>query len=186
MTKKIENKYSIWIKLISIIIPIVVAILFTIKIDYTLPVFLPPIYSTINALTFVLLIISYIAIRKRKIKIHENLMKICIGLSLLFLVMYIAYHITSNSTIYGDINKDGIRDSLEKAEIGNLLYFYAFILISHIILSIALIPMVLTSYVRAIQKQFDPHKKIGKITLPIWLYVTITGVIVYVMISPYY
>ena len=75
---------------------------------------------------------------------------------------------------------------MEKAEIGNLLYFYAFILISHIILSIALIPMVLTSYVRAIQKQFDPHKKIGKITLPIWLYVTITGVIVYVMISPYY
>ena len=113
-------------------------------------------------------------------------MKVCIGLSLLFLVMYIAYHITSNSTIYGDINKDGIRDSVEKAEIGNLLYFYAFILISHIILSIALIPMVLTSYVRAIQKQFDPHKKIGKITLPIWLYVTITGVIVYIMISPYY
>ena len=113
-------------------------------------------------------------------------MKICIGLSLLFLVMYIAYHITSNSTIYGDINKDGIRDSFEKAEIGSLLYFYAFILISHIILSIALIPMVLTSYVRAIQKQFDPHKKIGKITFPIWLYVTITGVIVYIMISPYY
>ena len=79
-----------------------------------------------------------------------------------------------------------VRDNLEKAEIGNKLYLYAFILISHILLSIALIPMVLTSYVRAIQKRFDPHKKIGKITLPIWLYVTITGVVVYIMISPYY
>ena len=99
MTKKIENKYSIWIKLISIIIPLVVAILFTIKIEYTLPVFLPPIYSTINALTFVLLIISYIAIRKRKIKIHENLMKICIGLSLLFFsdVHVLSHHIKLNN-----------------------------------------------------------------------------------------
>ena len=103
-------------------------------------------------------------------------MKIC-RLSLVFLIMYIAYHITSTSTIF-EINKDGIRDAREKAEIGRELYVYAFILISHIILSIALIP-VLTSYVRAIQKQFDPHKRIGKITLPIWLYVTITGVIVY-------
>ena len=100
--------------------------------------------------------------------------------------MYIAYHITSSSTVYGDINKDGIRDASEKAAIGNNLYIYAFILISHILLSIALIPMVLTSYVRAIQERFDKHKKIGKITFPVWLYVTITGVVVYILISPYY
>ena len=181
-----NKKYSSWIKIISIIIPLVVAVLFTVKIEYELPIFLPPIYSSINGLTAILLIIAYVAIKNRNIKLHENLMKICIGLSLVFLIMYIAYHITSSSTIFGDINKDGIRDASEKAEIGRELYVYAFILISHIILSIALIPMVLTSYVRAIQKKFDPHKKIGKITLPIWLYVTITGVIVYIMISPYY
>ena len=181
-----NKKYSSWIKIISIIIPLVVAGLFTVKIEYELPIFLPPIYSSINGLTAILLIIAFVAIKNKNIKLHENLMKICIGLSLIFLIMYIAYHITSTSTIFGDLNKDGVRDASEKAEIGRGLYIYAFILISHIILSIALIPMVLTSYVRAIQKQFDPHKKIGKITLPIWLYVTITGVIVYIMISPYY
>ena len=181
-----NKKYSSWIKIISIIIPLVVAGLFTVKIEYELPIFLPPIYSSINGLTAILLIIAFVAIKNKNIKLHKNLMKICIGLSLVFLIMYIAYHITSTSTIFGDVNKDGIRDAREKAEIGRELYVYAFILISHIILSIALIPMVLTSYVRAIQKQFDPHKRIGKITLPIWLYVTITGVIVYIMISPYY
>tara|TARA_Y100001968_G_C19333868_1_gene705754 strand:- start:164 stop:727 length:564 start_codon:yes stop_codon:yes gene_type:complete len=187
MTKKISKKnYSIWIKIISIVIPIVVAVLFTVKIEYSLPVFLPPIYSSINALTAILLIIALIAIKKGKIKLHENLMKTCIAFSLVFLVMYIAYHITSTSTIFGDINKDGIRDLEEKIKIGNTLYVYVFILISHILLSIVLIPMVLTSYVRAIQKRFDPHKKIAKITFPVWLYVTITGVIVYIMIAPYY
>lgn len=185
MTNNID-KYSIWIKIISIVIPLVVAALFTVKIEYDLPVFLPPIYSSINGLTAILLIVAFIAIKNKKIKLHENLMKVCIGLSLAFLVMYIAYHITSSSTVYGDINKDGIRDASEKAAIGNNLYIYAFILISHILLSIALIPMVLTSYVRAIQERFDKHKKIGKITFPIWLYVTITGVVVYILISPYY
>ena len=105
-----NNKYSIWIKIISVAIPVVVAILFTVKIDYDLPLFLPPIYSSINALTAILLIIALIAIKNKKIKLHENLMKICIGLSLLFLLMYIAYHMTSDSTIFGDIDKNGVRD----------------------------------------------------------------------------
>ena len=113
-------------------------------------------------------------------------MKICIGLSLLFLLMYIAYHMTSDSTIFGDIDKNGVRDLNEKMKIGYSLYLYVFILLTHILLSIVLIPMVLTSYVRAIQKEFDPHKKIAKYTFPVWLYVAITGVIVFIMISPYY
>jgi putative membrane protein len=184
--KDTNNNYSIWIKIVSIIIPVVVAILFTIKIEYSLPVFLPPIYSSINALTAILLVSALFAVKSKKIKLHERLMKICIGLSLVFLLMYIAYHITSTSTIFGDVNKDGIRDINEKTAIGNTLYIYAFILISHILLSIALIPMVLTSYVRAIQMRFDPHKKIAKITFPVWLYVAITGVVIYIMISPYY
>ena len=181
-----NNKYSIWIKIISVAIPVVVAILFTVKIDYDLPLFLPPIYSSINALTAILLIIALIAIKNKKIKLHENLMKTCISLSLLFLLMYIAYHMTSDSTIFGDLDKNGVRDLNEKMQIGYSLYLYAFILLTHILLSIVLIPMVLISYVRAIQKEFDPHKKIAKLTFPVWLYVTITGVIVFIMISPYY
>jgi putative membrane protein len=93
---------------------------------------------------------------------------------------------TSNSTIFGDINRDGIRDLQENIEIGNSLYIYLFILLSHILLSIALIPLVLISYVRAFQEEFPAHKKISKITFPIWLYVAVTGVVVYLMISPYY
>ena len=170
MSKK--NKYGIWIKIISIAIPLVVATLFRVKIDYDLPVFLPPIYATINALTALLLVFALIAIKRKKITLHQRLMQSCIVLSLLFLVMYIAYHMTTDPTKF------------EGTGLIEMLYF--FILISHIILSVALIPLVLISYVRAFQKEFPEHKKISKITFPIWLYVAVTGVIVYIMISPYY
>ena len=168
-----NNKYSIWIKIISVAIPVVVAILFTVKIPNATPLsFLPPIYACINALTAILLVIALIAIKSKKIKLHEWLMKTCIGLSLIFLVMYIAYHMTTDPTPFGGQ--------------GYIKILYFFILISHILLSIALIPLVLISYVRAFQKEFVSHKKIAKITFPVWLYVAITGVIVYVMISPFY
>ena len=167
-----KNKYSIWIKIISVTIPLVVAILFNVRIDYELPIFLPPIYATINALTSVLLILALMAIKSKKIQLHQRLMQTCIFLSLVFLVMYIAYHMTTDPTPFGGE--------------GYVKILYFFILISHILLSIALIPLVLISYVRAFQKEFPAHKKISKITFPIWLYVAVTGVIVYLMIDPYY
>ena len=168
-----ENiKYGIWIKIISVAIPVVVAILFGVRVDYELPIFLPPIYSSLNALTAVLLVLALIAIKSKQIKLHQRLMQTCIALSLVFLVMYIAYHMTTDPTTFGG---EGYVKSL-----------YFFILISHIILSIALIPLVLISYVRAFQEEFPAHRKISKITFPIWLYVAVTGVVVYLMISPYY
>jgi putative membrane protein len=167
-----KNKYGIWIKIISIAIPVVVAILFGVRVDYELPIFLPPIYSSLNALTAVLLILAFIAIKSKKIKLHQRLMQTCIALSLVFLVMYIAYHMTTDPTPFGG---EGFTKSM-----------YFFILISHILLSIALIPLVLISYVRAFQEEFSAHKKISKVTFPIWLYVAVTGVVVYLMISPYY
>ena len=167
-----KNKYGIWIKIISIAIPVVVTILFGVRVDYELPIFLPPIYSSLNALTAVLLILALIAIKSKKIKLHQRLMQTCIALSLVFLVMYIAYHMTTDPTPFGG---EGFTKSM-----------YFFILISHILLSIALIPLVLISYVRAFQEEFSAHKKISKITFPIWLYVAVTGVVVYLMISPYY
>ena len=167
-----KNKYSIWIKIISVAIPLVVAILFNVRIDYELPIFLPPIYATINALTSVLLVLALMAIKSKKIQLHQRLMQTCIFLSLVFLVMYIAYHMTTDPTPFGGE--------------GYVKILYFFILISHILLSIALIPLVLISYVRAFQKEFPSHKKISRITFPIWLYVAVTGVIVYLMIDPYY
>ena len=167
-----KNKYGIWIKIISIVIPVVVAILFGVRVDYELPIFLPPIYSSLNSLTAVLLVLALVAIKSKKIKLHQRLMQTCIALSLIFLVMYIAYHMTTDPTPFGG---EGFTKSI-----------YFFILISHILLSIALIPLVLISYVRAFQEEFPAHKKISKITFPIWLYVAVTGVVVYLMISPYY
>lgn len=173
MSSSTSKKYTIWIWILSIAIPIVVALLFTVRIPGVERMgFLPPIYASINALTAFLLITAVIMIKKGNRKIHENLMKMCIVLSVLFLGMYVTYHMTSDSTSYGGI--------------GAMRYVYFVILISHILLSIGVIPFVLITYVRALTGDYDRHKKIAKITFPIWLYVAVTGVIVYIMISPYY
>lgn len=173
---KSENyikKYRLWIWGVSVVIPIVVAILFTIRIPDVAPLsFLPPIYATINGITALLLMVAYFAIKRKNIVLHEQLMKIAIGLSLIFLVMYVAYHMTSDPTPYGGE--------------GFVKYVYYFILISHILLSIGIIPMVLITYVRALSNLFFEHKKIARYTFPIWLYIAVTGVIVYLMIAPYY
>jgi putative membrane protein len=171
MTQK--NKFTPYIWLISIVIPVVVAILFTVRIPNVASLsFLPPIYATVNGITTVILLLALKAIKSKNINLHQNLMKTAIALSLAFLLMYVAYHMTSDSTPYGGE--------------GFFRYVYFFILISHIILSIGIIPMVLFTYVRAFTRQFEDHKKIARYTFPIWLYVAVTGVIVYFMISPYY
>ncbi|WP_445383124.1 DUF420 domain-containing protein [Robiginitalea sp. IMCC43444] len=162
-----------WINIISIAIPVVVAILFGVRLPNVEPLsFLPPIYAGINGLTAVLLLVALWAIRSGKRTLHQNLMTTCIVLSLLFLLMYVAYHMTSDSTPFGGE--------------GWVRYLYYAILISHILLSIAVIPLVLRTYARAYLKDFAAHRKIARITFPIWLYVAVTGVIVYLMISPYY
>lgn len=175
--RTLEQKYNKWIIVVSIVIPVVVAILFGVKLkDFGYEVeplsFLPPIYATTNGLTAVLLVAAVMAIKNGNRKLHQSLMTAAIALSLAFLVMYVAYHMTADSTKFGG-------DGAIKA-------VYFFILITHIVLSIAIIPMVLITYVRALSQRFDSHKKIAKITFPIWLYVAVTGVIVYLMISPYY
>jgi len=174
---KERNKYNRWITILSILIPAVVAALFGVNLkrlgfDVEPLSFLPPIYATINGITAIVLIIAVIAIKNGNRKLHQRLMQFAILLSILFLLMYVAYHMTSESTKY-------------EGE-GALRYIYFFILISHILLSIIVIPLVLITYVRALAQRFDKHRKIAKITFPIWLYVAVTGVIVYLMIAPYY
>jgi len=168
-----EKRFNRIIAIVSIVIPVVVAMLFTVKIPNVQPLsFLPPIYATINGITAILLLVAVWAVKEGREKLHQKLMTLNIGLSLLFLIMYIGYHMTSDSTSYGG---DGF-----------VKYVYYFILITHIILSIALIPLVLRTYVKAYLKDFDAHRALAKFTFPIWLYVAVTGVVVYVMISPYY
>jgi putative membrane protein len=171
------KKYNLPIIIVSILIPVVVAVLLTVRLkDFGIDVaplpFLPPIYAGINAITALILIVAVIAIKNGNRKRHEQLMRTAIGFSILFLLLYIAYHLTTDATKF-----DGQ---------GPIRYVYFFLLISHILLSVVTIPLVLVSYVRALNDQFDQHKKLTKYTFPIWLYVAITGVIVYFMISPYY
>ncbi len=191
MENNIETKYNKLITAVSIIIPVAVAALFGVnlrKLGYDVePLnFLPPIYATINGITAVLLSAAVIAIKNGKRKLHENLMKTAIACSIAFLLMYVAYHMTSISAVYGDINHNSILEESEKLAVGSSRTIYLLILLTHISLSVIIIPLVLITYVRALAQRFDRHKKIAKITFPIWLYVAITGVLVYIMISPYY
>ncbi len=167
-----QEPYKRLIIAVSVIIPVVVAILFRVKIEGYDFSFLPPIYASINGLTAVLLVSAVIAIRNKKRQLHERIMKTCIGLSAVFLVMYVLYHMTSDSTPFGGE--------------GAIRYVYYFILITHIFLSVIVIPFVLFTLGRALGGNFERHKALAKYTFPIWLYVAVTGVIVYLMISPYY
>ena len=176
-SQTLEQKYRKLIIALSVVIPVAVAILFGFKLkDFGFNVepltFLPPIYAGINALTAIVLVIAVVAIKNGNRKLHERLMTFALLLSVLFLVMYVAYHMSSDSTPFG--GEGWIRP------------VYFFILISHILLSIAVIPLVLFTYLKGLVGSFDSHRKLAKITFPIWLYVAVTGVIVYFMIAPYY
>lgn len=167
-----KEPYKKLIITLSIVIPIAVAALFRIKIpgyDFS---FLPPIYATLNGITAVLLVLAVISIKNGNRSRHELLNKTSIGLSGLFLVLYVLYHITSEATPFGGE--------------GAIRYIYYFILITHISLSVVVIPFVLFTFSRALAGNFERHKALAKFTFPLWLYVAVSGVIVYLMISPYY
>lgn len=160
------------ITLLTIAIPLVVIALFRVKIDGINLSFLPHIYAPINALTALILPIAIFQIKKGNRKTHEKLMKTALLLSISFLVMYVLYHATTEETKFGGT--------------GLIKVVYISILVSHIILSVFIVPLVLNTYYRAVSEQFPAHKKWGKITFYLWEYVAITGVIVYFMIRPYY
>lgn len=170
--QKTTRDYKQLITILSIAIPAAVTLLFGIKLDIKLPVFLPPVYATINGITALLLVFAILSIKKGNIKAHELFIKLALACSALFLVMYVLYHMTSNSTAFGGE--------------GFIKVIYYFILISHIVLSIGVIPLVLTTFVRGLNREDEKHRKIAKFAFPLWLYVAVTGVVVYVMISPYY
>jgi putative membrane protein len=159
--------------LLSVILPIVIASLFGIRIETTMDFsFLPKVYATLNFFTFLLLIFAVLAIKNKNRKRHERLIKTALISTTLFLVLYILYHITSDTTVY--------------LGTGVLRYIYYFILITHITLSIIVLPLVLISLGWAMDENFDKHRKVAKVAMPIWLYVALSGVAVYLLISPYY
>ncbi|MFI5204376.1 MAG: DUF420 domain-containing protein [Flavobacteriales bacterium] len=167
-----EKKYKKLIIVLSIAIPLAVATLFKVKITGVDLRFLPAVYATINGITAVVLLFSLWAIKSKKIKLHQQLNTVAVFLSLAFLVMYVAYHMTTEETPYGGT--------------GAMKYVYYTVLISHIALSVIIVPFVLFTYVRGWSMKVEKHKKLARITYPLWLYVAVSGVVVYVMLSPYY
>jgi putative membrane protein len=165
-----SSKYRKLVVAVSIIIPIAVAALFGIKVEGVDLSFLPPFYAALNGITAVLLVLALIFIKKGNMKLHQRTIQTCLAISLLFLLCYVAYHMTSDSTVYE----------------GSYKAIYYFILISHILLSVAVIPVVLFTYLFALEGNYVKHKKYTRFAFPIWLYVAVTGVVVYWMISPYY
>ncbi len=167
--KKIKRA-KILIYTLSIVIPVAVALIFEIKLEGFDFSILPPVYAILNGLTAIVLILALIAIKRRAILVHRALIRTALLFSIWFLILYVAYHITSTHTEYE----------------GSYPKFYYSLLISHIILSVAVVPLVLFSYLQAWQGKFERHKKWVRFSYPVWLYVAISGVIVYLMISPFY
>jgi len=176
--------------IVSIAIPAAVAVIILVpqaKIDlgfntHALPLF----HAMLNSSTAILLIASLYFIRKGLVTAHKRANLAAVALSSIFLISYVIYHATNASTKFGDLDHDGVLSEAEKGEAGAARYIYYFILSTHIILSGIIIPFVLFTLQRAFQEKFDKHRKLAKITWPMWLYVAVTGVIVYLMISKYY
>jgi putative membrane protein len=148
--------------------------------------YLPRLNAILNGTCSILLLISLYFILHGNIRMHKRINILTFCLSALFLVSYILFHYLLPETFYGDINHDGVLTDAEKAAASPVRTIYLVILTSHIILAAAVLPLVLMSFYRGLQMQVEKHKKLVRWTFPIWLYVTITGVIVYLMISPYY
>ncbi|RCH54825.1 DUF420 domain-containing protein [Mucilaginibacter hurinus] len=148
--------------------------------------FLPKLNAILNGSCTVLLLISLYYIKQKNVTMHKRLNIMAFCFSSLFLVSYILFHYLAPETKYGDLNADHIVTPEEKDTVGSIRYVYFAILISHIILAAGVLPLILLSFYRGLQMQVEKHRKLVRWAYPIWLYVTITGVIVYLMISPYY
>lgn len=182
-----KAKLLIWI--VSLVVFAAVAFLSKYKLDIN-PGFNPHLFAKANALinsiVAFLLIAGLIAVNLKKYRLHKKIMLTAIILSVLFLVSYIGHHLLAGDTRYGDINHDGIVSEVEKLQAGGLRTFYYLLLITHIPLAAIILPFILFTSYRALIGEYVQHKKMARVTWPVWFYVAITGVIVYWMISPYY
>lgn len=142
--------------------------------------------AIINSAVALLLIVALAAVKKKNYKLHRNVMLTAMVLSILFLVSYICHHLLAGETRFGDINHDGILSETEKAAAGSSRMIYYILLGTHIPLAGIILPFILFTAYRALTGEFDKHKRLARITWPVWFYVAVTGVVVYWMIHPFY
>ena len=186
---KNEKTARVLIWTVSIVVFLGIAVLSGIKLNVHLG-FDPHDFATFNAvvnsLVAIMLIAGLISVKKKNYILHKKIMITAIILSVLFLISYVCHHLFSGETKFGDLNHDGILSPDEKVLAGSLRYIYYAILITHIPLAGIILPFILFTAYRALSGDYQKHKKLARITWPIWLYVAVSGVVVYWLISPYY
>jgi putative membrane protein len=186
---KDDRKARIIIWTSSIVVFLAVAFLVNIKMNIQLGFdvhLFAEINAIINSTVACLLVAGMVAARQKRFVLHKKIMMTAIILSMLFLLSYICHHLFAGETKFGDINHDGILSINEKVAAGRIRYFYYIILLTHIPLAAVVLPFILFSAYRALIGEYKSHKKLVRITWPIWFYVAISGVIVYLLIYPYY
>ncbi|MDO9157210.1 DUF420 domain-containing protein [Sediminibacterium sp.] len=185
-----NDRLANWlIGIFSLVVFIVVVVLGKFKLDVELG-FDVHIFATINAFVnasiAVVLVAALVAVKKKNYALHKKFMITALVLSIFFLLSYIAHHLLAGEAKYGDSNHDGIVDEAEKIAVGAMRMVYLVILITHIILAAIILPFILFTAYRGLTSEFPAHKKLARITWPLWFYVAVTGPVVYFMISPYY
>lgn len=185
-----NDRLANWlIGMFSLVVFIVVVVLGKFKLDVELG-FDVHIFATINAFVnasiAVVLVAALVAVKKKNYELHKKFMITALVLSILFLLSYIAHHLLAGEAKYGDSNHDGLVDEAEKLAAGAMRMVYLVILITHIILAAIILPFILFTAYRGLTSEFPAHKKLARITWPLWFYVAVTGPVVYFMISPYY
>lgn len=178
---------SAWI--VSAVILFLVVLMRRVKID--LPAgwdfsFLPPFHASVNALTAVVLLAALYFIKQQNVEAHQKAIYVALGLSVLFLLSYVAYHFTTPETIFGDADGDGVLSDAERLAVAGKRTFYLILLITHITLAALILPFILFTFIRAYTGQFDKHRKMARWVWPLWFYVAVTGPIAYYMLAPYY
>lgn len=185
-----NDRMANWlIGIFSVVVFLVVVVLSKFKLDVDLG-FDVHIFATINAFvnaTIALVLIgALVAVKQKNYTLHKKLMMTALVLSIIFLLSYIAHHLLAGEAKYGDINHDGLVDEAEKLAVGDMRVVYLVILATHIILAAIILPFILFTAYRGLTSEFPAHKKLARITWPLWFYVAVTGPIVYWMISPFY
>ena len=178
------------IVLVSIAIPSLIGVFlfspYKLEIDYLWLKDIPAFNALINSLTAVFLLMGRHYARQGEVLWHKFFMSFALFLGVVFVISYSLYHATSPSAVFGDTNVNGILEHSEEARIGNIRFFYLAVLLSHIACSFVVVPFVLFAFYYALTDNIEKHRSTVKYTWPIWFYVSVTGVLVYFLASPYY
>lgn len=185
----LARKLNVYAWIISGAVLFLVVLMRRVKID--LPAgwdmsFLPPFHASLNAITALVLLAALYFIKQKNIEAHRKAIYLAVGLSVLFLLSYVAYHFTTPETIFGDMDGNGVLSDTEKLAVGGQRTVYLTLLLTHIILAALILPFILFTFIRAYTGQYEKHRKMARWVWPLWFYVAITGPIAYYMLAPYY